>query len=285
MSSALTRYLSAPSGRRLWSGIGVLLVLTSLGCARVPSPNSPSAPSMGDPPSSVGTVAPAAEDGLDSATLMTVARTKVLFGHRSVGASIVEQGITAVYAEHGLASPVASAQSPHGSFRDEWLTQTEEPLDKLKEFDAWFRVLGMGDDVQVAAMKLGYLDVGPQTDTGALFDQYVNLMDGLERDFPATRFLHSTITVTQWDPEANAAIERFNARMRSRYGSSGRLVDLAWVLSDCPGVGRKAKTTEAGEPYYTLCDDFSADGGHPSELGAAVAAEELLRVIAHSTHS
>jgi len=226
---------------------------------------------------------PEAEDGLGTAALKKVANTRVLFGHRSVGASIVELGIAAVYDQHGLDSPVVSEQSPEGSFRDEWLTQTENPLDKLKEFDAWFRSREMGEGVDVAAMKLGYLDVGADTDTKGLFDNYVTLMDDLERDYPAIRFLHSTITVTQWDPTALAAIERFNALMRSKYRASGRLADLAWVLSDCPGIGREAKFTEAGETYYTLCDSFSADGGHLSELGSTVAAEELLRVIALST--
>lgn len=270
----------APLVRRLWGAVGLLMVLLSLGCARVSSPSSPGDHS-GTASTSVGTVAP--DDDLDTPTLKKVADTRVLFGHRSVGASIVEQGIGAVYAEHDLPSPVASQQSPNGTFRDEWLTQTEDPLDKLEDFDAWFRSRGMGDGIDVAAMKLGYLDVGPETDAQRLFEQYVTLMDGLERDYPATRFLHATITMTQWDPKANAAIERFNALMRSRYGASGQLVDLAQVLSDCPGGGRVVRTTEEGEPYYTLCDEFSADGGHLNELGATVAAKELLRVIALAT--
>jgi hypothetical protein len=218
---------------------------------------------------------------LTADVLASVAKRRIFFAHRSVGGNIVVDGLPAVYRSFHLTPPVVNPglPRPEGSFGDSWLNQTDDPQSKLDDFEAWVRTKGVGQAADVAFMKLGYLDVNDKTDVPALFAKYRSMMAGLERDFPNVTFLHVTITVTQWRPEDNAAYERFNQLMRMQYGGTGRLVDLARVLSTRPDGARVEHHGDVGV-YYTLYEGYASDGGHLNALGAQVAAMEMLRTIA-----
>ena len=232
-----------------------------------------------------GAAAATSKETLSAEALQRVARLRIFFAHRSVGAHIVTDGVPAVFHDHGVTPPTVNDGMPRagGSLGNSWLEQTDDPRAKLADFESWVRDKGVGQGADLAFMKLGYVDVNKNTDVPALFAKYRTMMAGLERDFPTVTFLHSTISLTRWSGEDNAAYERFNRLMRADYAGSGRLVDLALVLSTRPDGTRTELRTDAGETYYHLYEGYTNDGGHPNATGAKVAAAEMLHVIAGAT--
>lgn len=270
----------------------LVVAMMAAGCAPVgdaaPTPGasagseSPEGPGADTPTPAAQT--PAAETPvdaapLDDAALDVIAQTRVFFGHRSVGSDIMELGVPAVYAEFDRERPPTSDTVPDapGWLDDTWLAQDADPLTGVRDFDARVRS-GIGADV--AFMKVGYIDITEETDVDATFETYRTLMARLEADFPDITFIHATVSPTRWNPWNNVAIERYNTLVRAEYGASGGLFDLADVLSTCPDSRRDAAATEDGQPYRMLCEEYTRDGGHLNDLGATVAASEMLRVIA-----
>lgn len=252
------------------------------GCGASGAPGeAPPTPDTTAAPSTPAAVTPAAS-ALDASGLESLQATRVYFAHRSVGADIVDLGIPAVYERFDLTPPtvVAGMPSADGVLGDHWLLQTEDPRTKLEDFAARIRETDEGTAPDIAMMKLGYVDITADTDVPAVFAAYRSTMDDLEAAHPEIAFVHATVTVTTWVPENNAAIERFNALMREQYGTSGRLVDLAGALSTCADGTEERHTTQDGAVYYSLCAEYTRDGGHLNARGAEAAAEELLRVLA-----
>lgn len=219
---------------------------------------------------------------LNAADLESLRDKRIFFGHRSVGANIVEWGIPAVYDEFGVDPPRLgdAATESGGQFIDSWLVQTDDPMDKVKDFDRWMRSAGAEASLDIAFMKLGYVDITETTDVPALFSSYLEVMDRLEADFPSVTFIHSTITVTDWRLDLDAIIEEFNTLMRAEYRMPGELIDLAWAVSNCTDGTVRAGVTEAGDPYLAICPEYTDDGGHLNAVGAKAAATVLLRTLA-----
>jgi len=222
---------------------------------------------------------PEAAVELNTAALQELVEHTIFFGHRSVGANIVELGLPAVFAQYGVEfRSRESTVVESAGFTDYWLDQTEDPRSKLRDFDRTVRAMPPAGLPDIAFMKLGFVDVSATTDTAALFADYQSLMNDLEADFPDVLFVHVTISVHGWQPEDNAAIEQFNTRMRSAYADSGRFFDLAAAVSTCSGESRSALTDD-GVRYFSICPDYTADGGHLNQRGAYAAATALLRLL------
>ncbi|MDN5763476.1 MAG: hypothetical protein L0H41_14330 [Microlunatus sp.] len=266
----------------VWLALVFVMPMVLVGCtAEVASPGS-NAPSSAAMPTPSGETSVAPPTALDAPTLESIAHTRVFFAHRSVGADIVVKGLPAVFGEYGVKPPVVNDGVPlsNGSFGDRWLNQTENPQSKLQDFDMWVRQKGVGSAADIAFMKLGFVDIKAETDVPALFHSYKSMMDRLERDYPDVRFLHVTVSVTRWVPENNAAIEKYNEMMRGQYGDTGRLFDLAAVVSTCPDGKSDKHTTSKGDVYFQICKEYTTDGGHLNERGAELAATAMLGVIA-----
>ncbi|MGV1009219.1 MAG: hypothetical protein ACOYBY_11515 [Dermatophilaceae bacterium] len=256
--------------------------------------SSPDSPSRSTGTAANSTRQATASDGSGTATaaaqtpplsadgLRRVAKLRVFFAHRSVGAHIVDEGVPAVFRDFGVDPPIINEglPQPGGSLGNTWLEQPDDPRLKLDDFATWVRDKGAGNASDVALMKLGYVDVNENTDVSALYAKYRAVMAGLEHDFPNVTFLHTTISVTRWSAEANVAYERFNQLLRADYASTGRLFDLARVFSTRPDGTRTSKFTTAGDVYYEMNEGYTTDGGHPNAAGAEAAAAELLRVVA-----
>ena len=268
--------------RRLVGSLTFALLTVPLlsACSQQSEPTT--SPSPTTPPYSASSAPTATAVALTPTSLQSIAQARIFFAHRSVGANILEMGIPQVYRAAGVTPPTVTDGMPaeSGSIGDHWLDQTEDPLSKLRDFDAWMRAKGVGSATDIALMKFGYVDILKSTDVGSLFDDYKATLEKLEKDFPQVRFIHVTVSMTRWDAENNAAIERFNQLLRNEYGQSGRLFDLALTLSTCRNGERERLETETGRPYFQLCEEYTSDGGHLSDLGAKVAATAMLEELA-----
>lgn len=238
--------------------------------------------------------------------LRVVGMTTVLFGHNSVGMNVVD-GVSKVYADAAVSVPaiadvsgvdVADGAGGSGAgevedatLRHAYIGVNEDPLSKLAAF-AELMDGAAGEDVDVALMKLCYLDITAATDVQTVFDAYVSTMAEVEAAHPDVRLLYTTVPLTadrnwkskvkaavgrddEMGPADNVARERYNAMIREKYAATGRLFDIA--AAEAEGTGERRQD---GRPYYVLNENLTYDRGHLNEAGSTAVAAELLKIVA-----
>jgi hypothetical protein len=236
--------------------------------------------------------------------LTAVARTRVFFGHFSVGMNVLN-AVPGVYADHGVSAPPIeqgrAEPGPNGGFiAHKFIGEHVKP--NFEDFDRTMRH-GMGRQVDVALMKFCWGDIDSDTDVDALFARYRDTMAALERDFPDVTFIHVTVPLTKEpglfkklkvrlktllgrpDPlgqAANVARERLNALIRREY--AGRhLFDLAAIESTKPD-GTRVSGSYDNQGYFALYDGYASDmGEHLNAVGAKIAATAFLEAIAQAS--
>lgn len=233
--------------------------------------------------------------------LRKVAGTRVYFAHQSVGDNILD-GIPAVFAAHGVEAPpierARTAPDATGGFLVHSLIgENTRPLGKIEDFAAVLRA-GMGRQVDVAVLKLCYVDFTPGTDVEAVFAAYRDTVATLEKEFPAVTFVKATVPLTtqpgraarfkQWvkgndgyGSAANATRERLNELIRAEY-RGGNLFDVAAVQSTGPD-GSRVSGRHDGRPYFALHDGYAADPGHLNASGAQRVAAAWLAAVAKAS--
>lgn len=244
---------------------------------------------------------------LTASEASTAAGVRVFFGHQSVGGNVLGQ-VPAVYRANGRAEPAVlhveagvlelPAPPAVGGFWVETLIgRNRDPLGKIADFDSRIRG-GIGGQVDVALMKLCYVDFNADTDIETVFTAYRDTMAALERDYPEVTFIYATAPLTT-EPTStegfvkellgrtrvsgNVAREHYNALIRAEYGGD-RLFDLAAVESTRPDGTREVRGIE-GEQHFALYGGYASDPGHLNETGSELAAAELVGVIARAVNS
>lgn len=238
------------------------------------------------------------------AELRVVGKTTVLFGHNSVGMNVLD-GVSKVYADAAVPMPAfadvsgvdgadvagGAGEVEGATLRHAYIGVNEDPLSKLAAFTELMDGAA-GKDVDVALMKLCYVDITAATDVQAVFDAYVSTMAEVEAVHPDVRFLYTTVPLTadrnwkskvkaavgrddEMGPADNVARERYNAMIREKYAATGRLVDIA--AAEAEGTGERRQD---GRPYYVLNENLTYDRGHLNEAGSTAVAAELLKVVA-----
>ncbi len=241
----------------------------------------------------------AVASGITTEDLAKVARMKVFFGHQSVGTNILD-GVGGVYAAHGMAAPVVEEGATDPSVGDGFIDhafigENGKPVLKVEDFAAGLRS-SLGERVDVAMMKLCYVDITSGTDVSALFATYRTTMAALAREFPKVTFIYMTVPLTidsgllsrlkgrltggSSGVADNAARERLNTLIRHQY-ADGHLFDLAAVESTAPDGSRSGGTYE-GQRYYALYDGYAADFGHLNAEGAQVVGAAWVKAIARA---
>ncbi|WP_141781798.1 SGNH/GDSL hydrolase family protein [Nocardioides albertanoniae] len=260
----------------VWSGVLVVAVaLATAWLVRSPGMNEP-----------------VAVENPSESELQVAGKTTVLFGHQSVGVNILD-GVAGVYAANDVDAPTVEevAGSSDATFRHVFVGRNGDPFGK---FDSFAAVMGgpAGEEVDVALMKLCYVDINATTDVEAVFDAYVAMMAEVEAAHPDTRFLYTTAALTsdrnlkgrvkaalgrgdRMGPADNVARERYNAMIREKYAATGRLVDIA--AAESAGTDKRSHD---GSSYYVLNKNLTFDRGHLNETGSRAVASELLKAVA-----
>jgi hypothetical protein len=233
--------------------------------------------------------------------LAKVSRTKVFFGHQSVGMNVLE-AVPGVYTAHAMAAPTIEQNGTQqvedsGLIEHAFIGQNGLPLNKIRDFEAKMRS-GIGRQVDVAMMKLCYVDVMSDTDVDGLFDAYSTAIAALERDFPKVTFVKVTVPLmtdpalrsklksrltgrTQSGPADNLARAQLNDVIRREYAGD-HVFDLAAIESTAPD-GTCATGIYQGQQYQRLYDGYASDSGHLNSEGARIAATVWLQTIAQAS--
>ncbi len=219
---------------------------------------------------------------------------RVLFGHQSVGQNILE-GIESLAAHAGVKLPVTKLQEPGsangGGIIHFFVGQNEDPASKLKDFAKTLEE-DKTKAADIALVKFCYIDFKENSNAKALAEQYSSTLNRLSQQFPNTHFVAVTapLTVVQTGPKAwikrllgrtpsgladNLRRREFNDLIRTHYGQSGRLFDLAKIESQDSG-----SYEYENRPIEVLSPSFTYDDGHLNDQGKKVVATQLLKYLA-----
>lgn len=228
----------------------------------------------------------------ETSQLQAVAGQKVFFGHMSVGRNVMA-GMEQIYDAHGVAAapvielePGDTTSVPEGgAFVHSLIGENRHPVGKLRNFEAMLRG-GLGDQVDVAALKFCYIDIRWNSDVDDLFSRYQDTLAELEADYPDVAFVHMTVPLTTGPygirdhvkilvgRDDNATRERYNDLMRKVYGPD-ELFDLAKLEATEPdGVLRE----------HELFPGYSTDGAHLNAGASELIAAELVGFLAETTN-
>jgi len=214
--------------------------------------------------------------------LVTVAAHRVYFGHHSVGRNILD-GVASLAKEAGVA--VALQEGPVG--------QNQDPASKFVDFERE----ALARDVEVAVVKLCYVDFTPTTDAAALMKLYRGMVERVQTKKPALKILHVTPPLyarpTDFKSQAKRALGRElweeQANLRRLEFADGQkatwapdtIFDLATVESTVPGGGRELHLV-GNRQVPMLWPGYTDDGGHLNAAGQRVAAKAFLRALARA---
>lgn len=224
-----------------------------------------------------------------------LARKRLYFGHHSVGCNIIEgitelqtlrPNITLPIQESADASTLGAPGLTHSG-----VGTNRDPDSKIRGFEDLLST-GAGQRLDIAFFKFCYVDIGADTDVNGLFDRYTQSLDRLRRRFPNITFAHVTAPLTvplsglkwtikrilgepAWGYRQNGNREKYNDLLRSRFGPSGLVFDLARLESTRPdGVVESYRWRGQANPSLARC--YTADEGHLAEFGRRIVAREML---------
>ncbi len=220
----------------------------------------------------VSYAAPAPSTPLHDGDLQAFRGKRVYFGHQSVGKNILD-GLNSLYRSSGGSLPsiqeVKSASEVKagggGLLIHSRVGNNGQPDTKLAAFDSMMRT-GMADRVDVAMMKLCYVDFSRDTDPREVFDHYRTTMANLERDYPGVKFVYTTVPLTTTDGFRNNVRTQFNSLVRSELKDK-TIFDIAEVESRGPD-GSRATGSTYGFPFEQLQSEYASDGAHLNNEGA-----------------
>jgi hypothetical protein len=216
--------------------------------------------------------------------LRSLARKRVFFGHKSVGANILE-GVGEVIARFPGVGPrvVAADGGDTGpGIVHAGVGRNFDPLSKIEDFARRVRG-GIGGSADVALFKFCFVDVDRSTDVVGLFEEYKAVVAELEAAYPTTKFAHATVPLNgvrrDWKGlvkrllgragpyvEDNASRERFNELVRREYGGRGLVFDIA-AAESVREDGTACTGQWDGRAVPCLCPEYATDGGHLSTRG------------------
>lgn len=240
----------------------------------VPATKQPTAPI--DPPAASPLFGDGSAD-VTQAQLERTSATRVLFGHQSVGANILD-GMSGLFAGRGATVPAVvewpATHSPGGFLSHAYIGENGDPMGKIADFADRVRETA---DIDVAVMKLCFVDVVDGTDAAAVFRRYRDTMAALRSERPDVKLIYATVPLTVGASRDNAVRQRFNALVREQYAAGGNLFDIAALESTRPDGSR---VTGGGGAYLTLHPDYASDDGHLNDRGAQRVAAGFARAIA-----
>ena len=228
-----------------------------------------------------------------------LSKKKIFFGHQSVGLNIID-GIKDVMKENAnIDLDIVESNKISdtcGTFAHYRIGKNREPELKIKDFVKLMED-GIAKKIDIAFFKFCYVDITKETDVQKLFENYRNSMNQLSARYPKVKFVHVTTPLTLIKKktllisikefigkkiplgyESNLKRNQFNELMRKEYGPEGKVFDLALFESTLPDNTRM-KVEKDDQIYYSLCPDYTDDGGHLNERGRKKVAENLLLLL------
>lgn len=207
---------------------------------------------------------------LISQAVMANPAHRIFFGHQSVGENLLD-GIRASAPTLKVVETRDAVDGP-GLYHAK-VGRNEAPLTKLEDFER--TVEKLGPNLDVALVKLCYIDFSASTDADALYTAYEATLQRLEAKFPNVTFVRVTAPLTTVQGGVKGFVKRalgkplagavenakrhaFNEKLRA---SGKKLFDLAKLESLRPD----GTFERDGNGTPALVADYTDDGGHLSK--------------------
>lgn len=221
-----------------------------------------------------------------------LAGSRIFFGCQSVGRNIVDGAIDLQSETMNIQfvniESLENSDCSSGFFLYSRIGENFNPISKIDDFVIILRN-GLGNEVDIALMKLGYLDISRSTNLNSLFMYYRNSMDTLQNLYPDLRLIHCTVPLTTklkglkglvkaiLRMDYNDCRENYNNLIRSYY-KPDEIFDIAKVQSELPDGSRY----EYRNHFTGMIDYYSTDGGHLSQIGSLVVGRELIKTLLYA---
>lgn len=244
-----------------------------------------------------------------------LSKTKILFGHHSVGRNILE-GVKLLMKEHDQINLKIVDMESETSAEDGYLKhfkvgQNKSPLSKTTSFKQVVSEEAAHALPHLAFFKFCYVDIDENTDVDKLFENYKETFRSLKEAHPELSLMHVTVPLRTTDLKFNmgmwfkrltsttywrAIIERFfniskifrykgnvkrnrmNQLIVENYEGIDPIFDLAKFQATFPD-GSLNTFTRKGKEYLSLIPEYSTDGGHLNDRGKKLLAERFLFVL------
>jgi hypothetical protein len=224
-------------------------------------------------------------------TWARVSAIRTFFAHQSVGGNLIAGVQDLQQRNHATTLPIvdiSKASVPAGAVLAHlYVGQNGEPMSKIHGFRDALES-GLGDSIDVAALKFCFWDIQKDTDVEKVFETYSQTITDLKMRFPRITFVHVTVPLFTRDDDWRAGVRRLltmdvprtldnakrhalSERIRMRYAGREPLFDLE--------AFEAAADRERGDVPY-LRPDYTYDGGHLNESAREAGAAAFLDVIA-----
>ncbi len=218
-----------------------------------------------------------------------LAGKRIFFGHQSVGADIVD-GINDLKNENN-SNEFIVIESKNKSdylrpvFAHAFIGKNTDPKSKMDDFIAVLQN-NLADTIDIAFMKLCYIDIDRHTDIADLFNYYQTSIKTLQERYPDLKILHCTVplTITSGGLKGLAKVilgrdnnvyrDRFNQLIRGHYPKN-EIFDIADLESRYPD----GSVNESVYGIPCLITDYTSDGRHLNQKGRVFIAGELLKTL------
>jgi len=216
-----------------------------------------------------------------------VANKKVFFGHQSVGENILH-GLSLVDSDRGI--KVIDIKDSAGKYRDisgfyhAKIGNNRSPESKINGFEKLVETYFNGD-LDVAFLKLCYVDVTRDTAIAELFSHYQSALKRLKEKFPDIVFVHFTVPLTVsnttwktqlkqvlgqediWEYADNIKRNQYNQMVFEEYMGEEPIFDIA-TLEATHSDRSKEIFNIKGQDYHAMAKENSSDGGHLNDSGS-----------------
>ena len=227
-------------------------------------------------------------------TWARVSAVRTFFAHQSVGGNLLAGVQDLQQRDHVSALPIVDigkTSAPSGPVLAHlYVGQNGDPMSKIRGFREALES-GLGDTLDVAALKFCFWDIQKGTPVAEVFDEYSQTITELHARFPRVTFVHVTVPLFTRDDDWRAGIRRLlsmdvprtldnakrhelSERIRARYAGREPLFDLEAFEAASDREG-------GGIPY--LRSEYTYDGGHLNESARAAGAAAFLDVVAQAS--
>ncbi|HSB97616.1 MAG TPA: hypothetical protein VLC91_14255 [Spongiibacteraceae bacterium] len=236
---------------------------------------------------------PTAEHTPTAEQWQRVTALHILFGHQSVGGNILT-GVQNLAREQHIPLQISESRAalPGPGIQHFKVGRNEDPNGKLADFS---NVLNQeaAAPIDIALLKFCFIDFTADIDPNQLAHNYIATLDELMRTHPNTIFIPMTspLTTLQSGPRAwlkklfgkelggyasNARRHVFNEILRTRYGASKRLFDIAALESNRGASGAEYH----GARIESLNPGIASDDGHLNDAGERLLGAALISHLA-----
>ncbi|MBS1705263.1 MAG: SGNH/GDSL hydrolase family protein [Armatimonadetes bacterium] len=217
---------------------------------------------------------------IDSASpeqIKKLTQLNVFFAHASVGGNIVE-GLRALHQSDPNRYPLivdGAGARPTGNEERGHLYEFNRgnpgAQAKIDQFAGY--VSGGWSAANIVVDKFCYID------PDANFQSYVRSMGSLEKNYPKTLVVYTTIPVCTGQDGANDQRETFNNQLREYAKKNNKaLLDIADIESVDPD-GTAHTYAKNGQTMRLLYSGYTSDGGHLNEVGSAAVAKGFYSLV------